>query len=69
MLSVLQVYYGSRSIADRFDVSISTAWETVHKICKKLLKINVKYKIIAWPDNNQITVIKEGFFRKNSFPG
>lgn len=58
-----------RTVADRFGVSTSTAWNSVFKICKKLLLVNTQYGIITFPDEDQHNMITENFRRNNGFPG
>ncbi|KAJ8910340.1 hypothetical protein NQ315_004539 [Exocentrus adspersus] len=42
-----------RGIANRFGISISTAWLSVYKICIKLLVVNISYSIISFPNENK----------------
>lgn len=58
-----------RTVADRFGVSTSTAWNSVFKILKKILLVNRQYGVIKFPDQNQHNMIIETFQRKNGFPG
>ncbi|KAJ8968795.1 hypothetical protein NQ314_002103 [Rhamnusium bicolor] len=58
-----------RGIALRFDVSKSTAWNAIYRICKALLDVNRIHNIIAWPSANRAAHISDHFYRRYGFPG
>lgn len=55
-----------RLVADRFGVSVSTAWTSFCKICDIILEVNRCYHIISWRDN---VALEQEFYRKTRFPG
>jgi predicted DNA-binding protein YlxM (UPF0122 family) len=58
-----------RSVADRFGISKSTAWSSFYKTCLKILELNRRFLIIAWPGMRQALRNVDAFERKANFPG
>ncbi|KAJ3655831.1 hypothetical protein Zmor_014941 [Zophobas morio] len=56
-----------RSIADRFDLSKSTCWDSVHKIASILCQISKDH--IVWPTKRQLNETIQGFQLRGNFPG
>lgn len=60
-----------RSVARRFGVSRSTAWQCVSRVSLALMELNATDKIISWPNAGRRDVIKAGFQKADNsgFPG
>lgn len=56
-----------RSIADRFDVSMSTLRECVYRTCRELE--GHRQKFISWPDKVKAQKTMTVFEGNNGFPG
>lgn len=69
LIKQLENLFNFRSIPDRFNVSKSTSWEVCQRICNLLLKVNKKYKIIAWPSQQQQQEMSEFILQSTHFPG
>ncbi|KAJ8915698.1 hypothetical protein NQ315_000632, partial [Exocentrus adspersus] len=57
------------SVADRFGISKSTAWEVLSKIGKLILNINTVFGVISWPTRPRALQIINAFQNRNGFPG
>ncbi|KAJ8949671.1 hypothetical protein NQ314_008132 [Rhamnusium bicolor] len=57
-----------RSVADRFGISKSTCWEVLYRMCNLLLKVNMHYNIISWPNRERQVEISNNF-NINNFAG
>jgi hypothetical protein len=58
-----------RGVADRFGITVATAWNSLYKICRKLLEVNRINKIIAWPNEDKCDDIMNRINNKHGFPG
>jgi len=54
-------------VADRFGISKSTCWDVLYRTCKILLKVNIRYKIISWPNRERALRIMREFKAINGF--
>ncbi|KAI4463677.1 hypothetical protein MML48_4g00008954 [Holotrichia oblita] len=62
------MYCNYRSVADQFDVSISTAWEYFHKVINLLVKHREEY--IKWPKSYlEFETITNGFQKRAGIAG
>lgn len=58
-----------RAIADRFGVSTYTLWTCFYKVYGRMMELNERLKIIAWPNVQKLRLISEAFERKHGIPG
>ncbi|KAK4882485.1 hypothetical protein RN001_005804 [Aquatica leii] len=63
MLANQEVY---RLVAEKFDISKSTAWLYVKKVCTLLVDLSGQY--ICWPTGQKLQQIKETFKERQGFP-
>ncbi|XP_054743847.1 putative nuclease HARBI1 [Anastrepha obliqua] len=68
-LSYLGSKEGLRTIADRFDVSISTAWRIVSNVCDAFLKMNGEKKIIKWPTQEEAEKTAKHYYATYNLKG
>ncbi|XP_018405660.1 PREDICTED: putative nuclease HARBI1 [Cyphomyrmex costatus] len=57
-----------RSVADRFGISKSTCWDVLYRTCQSILQVNIRYKIISWPNRERAQKIMRKFEEINGFP-
>ena len=57
-----------RSISDRFNVTKSSVFTCVNRVCKAL-KNNITGQVIVWPNQARAQVIMEGFRKHKGLPG
>lgn len=59
------ILFHSRVVSERFDVSKSTAWLNVNKVCTVLAKLSGNY--IRWPSGNKVKETMAKFKRRQGF--
>jgi hypothetical protein len=64
MLANQEVY---RILAEKYDISKSTAWMFVRKVCTLLVDLSPNY--IRWPTGHKIQETIERFKKRQGFPG
>lgn len=64
MLANQEVY---RTVAEKFDISKSTAWIYVQKVCRVLVKLAKNYTY--WPTGQEARSVIEKFKVRQAFPG
>lgn len=57
-----------RSVSDRFNVTKSSVFTCVNRVCKAL-KNNISSQVIMWPNQELTQVIMDGFQRHRGLPG
>lgn len=56
-----------RLIAEKFNISKSTAWTYVQKVCTVLTNLSKQY--ISWPTGETVRETVEKFKKRQGFPG
>ena len=57
-----------RSVSDRFNVTKSTVFACLNRVCRAL-KNNITSRVIVWPSQERAQVIMDGFRRHRRLPG
>lgn len=58
-----------RSVALKFGVARSAAWESTHRVVDALLLVNGDKHVVEWPTGQKAVDVIAAFRRISNFPG